>query len=61
ALVATAFGLFAAIPATIAYNFIDRRITDLMDELNAAADVWVARIYADEVQRRSAREMRRGA
>jgi len=55
ALVATAFGLFAAIPATIAYNFIDRRIADLMDELNAAADVWVARIYADEVQRRNSR------
>lgn len=61
ALVATAFGLFAAIPATIAYNFIDRRISDLMDELAAASDVWVARIYADEMQRRATREMRRGA
>lgn len=46
ALVATAFGLFAAIPATIGYNYIDKRIADLMDELNAAADVWVARFAA---------------
>jgi biopolymer transport protein TolQ len=49
ALIATAFGLFAAIPATIGYNYIDRRIAELMDELNAASDVWVARLYAGEV------------
>ncbi len=61
ALVATAFGLFAAIPATIAYNYMDRRIGDLMDELSAAADVWVARIYADEMHGRANRELRRGA
>jgi biopolymer transport protein TolQ len=48
ALVATAFGLFAAIPATIGYNYVDRKIADLMDELNASADVWVARMYASE-------------
>lgn len=48
ALVATAFGLFAAIPATIGYNYVDRRIADLMDELGAAADVWVARFHAYE-------------
>ncbi len=61
ALVATAFGLFAAIPATIAYNYMDRRIGDLMDELSTAADVWVARIYADEMHSRANRELRRGA
>ncbi len=53
ALVATAFGLFAAIPATIGYNYIDRRIGDLIDELNAAADVWVARFAAGRGGRRS--------
>lgn len=53
ALVATAFGLFAAIPATIGYNYIDRRIGDLMDELSAAADVWVARFAAGRSARRN--------
>lgn len=61
ALVATAFGLFAAIPATIAYNYVDRRIGDLIDELSSAADVWVARVYADEMRARAERGMRRGA
>ncbi len=60
ALVATAFGLFAAIPATIAYNYIDRRIADLIDELSSASDVWVARIYSDEMRARAERGMRRG-
>ncbi len=46
ALVATAFGLFAAIPATIGYNYVDRRIGTLLAELEAASDVWVARICA---------------
>ncbi len=41
ALIATAFGLVAAIPATIGYNYVDKRISDLMDELSASADVWV--------------------
>jgi biopolymer transport protein TolQ len=54
ALVATAFGLFAAIPATIGYNYVDRRIANLMDELTAAADVWVARMHASEQHARSA-------
>jgi biopolymer transport protein TolQ len=49
ALVATAFGLFAAIPATIGYNYIDRRISDLLNELSAASDVWVARLYGEEM------------
>lgn len=56
ALVATAFGLFAAIPATIGYNYIDRRISDLLDELSAAADVWVARFTAYETNVRRSRE-----
>jgi len=41
ALIATAFGLVAAIPATIGYNYVDRRIGDLLDELNASSEGWV--------------------
>ncbi len=44
ALIATAFGLVAAIPATIGYNYIDKRISDLVEELAASSDVWVAQI-----------------
>ncbi len=45
ALIATAVGLAAAIPATIAYNFSDKRIGDLADELAASSEGW-ARILA---------------
>lgn len=41
ALIATAFGLVAAIPATIGYNYVDKRIEDLLDELSASSDAWV--------------------
>ena len=44
ALIATAFGLVAAIPAVIGYNYIDRRIADLVDELSASREVWVAQM-----------------
>lgn len=47
ALIATAFGLVAAIPATIGYNYVDKRIGDLLEELNASADVWVATLMAE--------------
>ncbi len=47
ALIATAFGLLAAIPATIAYNFLDRRIGDLLTELETSSDVWVELLAAD--------------
>jgi biopolymer transport protein TolQ len=46
ALIATAFGLVAAIPATIGYNYIDKRIGDLLEELNASAELW-AELLAD--------------
>jgi len=45
ALIATAFGLVAAIPATIGYNYIDRRIGDLLEELVASSEGW-ARVMA---------------
>jgi biopolymer transport protein TolQ len=41
ALIATAVGLVAAIPATIAYNYVDKRVADLLDEVSASSDVWV--------------------
>lgn len=47
ALIATAFGLVAAIPATIGYNYVDKRIGDLLEELNASSDVWVATLLAE--------------
>ena len=46
ALIATAFGLVAAIPATIGYNYIDKRISELMDDISASSDVWVALLLA---------------
>ena len=46
ALIATAFGLVAAIPATIGYNYIDKRIAELMDDISASSDVWVALLLA---------------
>jgi biopolymer transport protein TolQ len=41
ALIATAVGLFAAIPALIFYNMLNKRIGDLIDEVEAASEVWV--------------------
>jgi biopolymer transport protein TolQ len=45
ALIATAFGLVAAIPATIGFNYVDRRIVDLLEELEASAEAW-SRLFA---------------
>jgi biopolymer transport protein TolQ len=47
ALIATAFGLIAAIPATIGFNYVDKRIGDLLDELTASAEVWVETLITD--------------
>lgn len=47
ALIATAFGLVAAIPATIGFNYIDKRIVELMDDISASSDVWVALLLAE--------------
>lgn len=40
ALVATAMGLFAAIPAVVAYNYLGRRLGDELERLRASAGVW---------------------
>jgi biopolymer transport protein TolQ len=44
ALVTTAIGLAAAIPAVIFYNSIEKRVSDFIAELEAAASEWVALI-----------------
>ncbi len=49
ALIATAFGLVAAIPATIGYNFVDKRIGDLLEELSASSEVWVELLASERV------------
>ncbi len=47
ALIATAFGLVAAIPATIGFNYVDKRISDLIEELGASAEAWAEILAAD--------------
>ncbi len=42
ALVTTAIGLAAAIPAVIFFNFIDKNVSDFIAELEAAAGEWVS-------------------
>jgi biopolymer transport protein TolQ len=44
ALITTAVGLAAAIPAVFFYNWIDKRVGDFVSELEAAAAEWVALI-----------------
>lgn len=44
ALIATAIGLAAAIPAVVAYNSLNKRIDGLMASIEAASNGWVALI-----------------
>ena len=44
ALIATLIGLFAAIPATVAYNGISKWIDEMLSALEASAEGWVALI-----------------
>ena len=46
ALITTAIGLFAAIPAVVAYNAINKRIEDLLAEVEASSEGWVALVGA---------------
>src|SRR5258706_14863034 len=41
ALITTAIGLAAAIPAVVFYNAIDKRVGDLLDEIEASVSEWV--------------------
>ena len=47
ALIATAVGLVAAIPAVIAYNYVDKRIGDFLGELQSSSQAWVETVAAD--------------
>jgi biopolymer transport protein TolQ len=47
ALIATAFGLMAAIPATIGFNYVDKRIADLLEELAGSSEAWAALLVSD--------------
>jgi biopolymer transport protein TolQ len=47
ALIATAFGLVAAIPATIGFNYVDKRIGDFLEELSASSEAWVQMMVGD--------------
>ncbi len=47
ALIATAVGLVAAIPATIGYNYVDKRIADFLGELQSSSEAWVETIVAN--------------
>jgi biopolymer transport protein TolQ len=42
ALIATAIGLFAAIPAVVAFNAINKRAEDLLAEVEASSSAWIA-------------------
>jgi biopolymer transport protein TolQ len=50
ALISTAIGLAAAIPAVFFYNWIDKRVGDYVAELESAAAEWVALIAEQSVR-----------
>jgi biopolymer transport protein TolQ len=49
ALITTAIGLAAAIPAVFFYNWLDKRVGDFVGELEAAAAEWVALVSESPV------------
>jgi biopolymer transport protein TolQ len=46
ALVVTAIGLAAAIPAVVFYNVVDKQVGDLLDRLHASVEEWVVVLAA---------------
>jgi biopolymer transport protein TolQ len=48
ALIATAIGLFAAIPAVVFYNAINKRIDDLLSSVEAGSEGWVTLAAGDD-------------
>lgn len=60
ALIATAFGLVAAIPATIGFNYVDKRIGDLLEELAASSESWAELLASDPAGPQSAVPLVRG-
>jgi len=47
ALITTAIGLAAAIPAVLFYNAVDKQVSDFLAELEASAAEWIAILVAD--------------
>jgi biopolymer transport protein TolQ len=47
ALITTAIGLAAAIPAVLFYNAVDKQVSDFLAELEASAAEWIAILAAD--------------
>ena len=59
ALIATAIGLFAAIPAVVAYNAIAKRLDDLLSAVEVSSEAWIgvavgAERVRDELHRMAA-------
>jgi biopolymer transport protein TolQ len=50
ALITTAIGLAAAIPAVLFYNLIDKQISDFLAELEASAAEWIALMVSTDSQ-----------
>jgi biopolymer transport protein TolQ len=50
ALITTAIGLAAAIPAVLFYNLIDKQISDFLAELEASAAEWIALMMTTDWQ-----------
>jgi biopolymer transport protein ExbB len=48
ALIATAVGLLVAIPAVMAYNYLQKRVNDLLDETDALSRRFLAELKAEK-------------
>ena len=46
ALVATAFGLFVAIPAVVAYNVFTRKLRLILTECESLRDLYISRVLS---------------
>jgi biopolymer transport protein TolQ len=62
ALLTTALGLVAAIPSILALQYAERRVNELVAELDGAAQTWIGVLQrengaADEMRRRPVREV----
>jgi biopolymer transport protein TolQ len=52
ALIATAIGLFAAIPAVVAYNALSKKLDDLLSAIETASEGWAEVVRPTEEQSR---------
>lgn len=58
ALISTAVGLFAAIPAVILYNVLAKRVDDMVARLTAASETWVLVATGHAIPRAAAPRVR---